>query len=88
MERKKLLPTILPGFTLKAILSGFSWILRISIYDNRLYNIEDDPGENSPIDTSSELYKKSVPTMLNQLNKQLEKEARINMRCQLQDFWR
>ena len=53
-----------------------------------MYNIEDDPGENSPIDTSSELYKKSVPAMLNQLNKQLEKEARINMRCQLQDFWR
>ena len=77
-----------PRFYLKG---SFIWIF-IDIekypYDNRLYNIEDDPGENSPIDTSSELYKKSVPTMLYQLNKQLEKEARINMRCQLQDFWR
>ena len=54
----------------------------------RLYLIEDDPGERSPISTSSELYKASVPEMLKQLKTQLEREGKTNMRCQYQDFWR
>jgi len=53
-----------------------------------LYLIEDDPGERSPIDTFSELYKASVPRMLKKLRRQFKREGRTNMRSQLQDFWR
>ena len=54
----------------------------------RLYNIEEDPGEKSPIEPSSEVYKKAVPRMLQELKAQQENEQRSDMRCQLQDFWR
>ena len=54
----------------------------------RLYNIEEDPGENKPIEPSSEVYKKAVPRMLQELKAQQENEQRSDMRCQLQDFWR
>ena len=71
-------------------MSGFPIFIDIEEYllDIRLYDIEEDPGENSPIATSSELYKTSVRIMLKQRRKQLKQEARVNMRCQLQDFWR
>ena len=54
----------------------------------RLYNIEEDPGENKPIEPSSEVYKKAVPRMLQELKAQQENEQRSDMSYQLQDFWR